>query len=53
MAYSGAQFTRLGLSATSRGLYGSFVGKTAEVIVAVSGGMLAARHIRRRMRRGR
>lgn len=33
MAYSGSQITRLGLSATPRGLYGSFAGKALDPIV--------------------
>ncbi len=31
MAFSGSQVTRLGLYGGSRGLYGSFAGKTAAV----------------------
>ena len=38
MAYSGSQVTRLGLSATTRGLYASFAGK---VPADVSGGAAA------------
>jgi len=37
MAYSGAQITRLGLSALARGLYGSFAGK-AETITLLGVG---------------
>lgn len=37
MAYSGTQVTRLGLYGGPRGRYGSFAGKAAAVVSALSG----------------
>jgi len=53
VATSGTQLTRIGASISGVGIKLVITAKAATVFVATSGGMLAAKHVRRAMRRGR